>query len=65
MRLKPAMERSGRGCVGVLGGEFVEHVPGHDESGGEAVEQDVVEEVFTSMVLPTPIGPTRTMLVAS
>ena len=46
LRAGEASQSPGKGGVGVLGGELVEHVRGHGESGGEAVEDGVVEEVL-------------------
>ena len=46
LRSGEAAQPPGKGCVGVLGGEFMEHVRGGGESGGEAVEDGVMEEVF-------------------
>ena len=46
LRLGEAAQAPSKGGVGVLGGEFVEHVRGHGEPGGEAVEHGMVEEVL-------------------
>ena len=46
LRAGEATQSPGERCVGVLSGEFVEHVRGGGEAGGEAVEDAVVEEVF-------------------
>ena len=43
LRLCEASQASSEGGVGVLRGELVEHVRGHGESGGEAVEDGVVD----------------------
>ena len=58
-----ATQSPGQGGVGVLSGEFVEHVRGGGEPRGEVVEDAVVEEVFhehrfadavrTRRILPT------------
>ena len=63
LRAGEATQSPGKGCVGVLGGEFMEHVRGGGEAGGEAVEDGVMEEVFdqhrltdsvrTRRILPT------------
>ena len=41
-----ATQSPGERCVGVLGGELVEHVRGGGEPRGEAAEDAMVEEVF-------------------
>ena len=46
LRAGEATQTPGKGCVGVLGGEVVKHIRGGGESGGEAVEDGVMEEVF-------------------
>ena len=46
LRAGEATQPPGKGGVGVLGGELVEHVRGGGESGGEAVEHAMVEEVL-------------------
>ena len=38
LRAGEASQAPGEGCIGVLSGELVEHVRGHGEPGGEAVE---------------------------
>ena len=43
LRAGEAPQSPGEGGVGVLGGELVEHVRSHGESGGEAVEHGVVD----------------------
>ena len=57
LRAGEASQSPGEGGVGVLGGEFVEHVGGGGESGGEAVEDGVVEEVFHEHGLPDAVWP--------
>ena len=46
LRSGEATQTPGERGVGVLSGELMEHVRGGGESGGEAVEDGVVEEVF-------------------
>ena len=46
LRAGEAAKAPGKGRIGVLGGELMEHVRGHGESGGEAVEDGVMEEVL-------------------
>ena len=46
LRAGEATQSPGKGCVGVLGGEFVEHVRGGGEAGGEAAEDGMVKEVL-------------------
>ena len=55
LRAGEASQSPGEGCVGVLSGEFVEHVRSHGESGGEAVEDGVVEEVLHQHGLADPV----------
>ena len=56
-KLRPgeASQSPGEGRIGVLSGEFVEHVRGHGESGGEAVEHGVVEEILDEHRLADPV----------
>ena len=42
--------------MGVLSGELVEHVRGHGEAGGEAVEHGVMEEVLHEYRLADAVG---------
>ena len=55
LRAGEASQTPGEGGVGVLGSEFVEHVGDGGESGGEAVEDGVVEEVLHKHGLPDPV----------
>ena len=57
LRSGEATQPPSKGCVGVLGGEFVEHVRGGGESGGEAVEDAVVEEVLHQHGLADTVRP--------
>ena len=57
LRAGEASQTPGEGGVGVLGSEFVEHVGGGGESGGEAVEDGVVEEVLHEHGLPDAVWP--------
>ena len=53
--LGEAAKAPGEGGIGVLGGELVEHVRGHGEAGGEAVEDGVVQEVFDQRRFADPV----------
>ena len=46
LRAGEATQSPGGGYVGVLRGELVEHIRGHGEACGEAVEHGVMEEVL-------------------
>ena len=59
LRAGEASQTPGEGGVGVLGSEFVEHVGGGGESGGEAVEDGVVEEVLHEHGLPDAVRSRR------
>ena len=55
LRSGEATQPPGQGGVGVLGGEFVEHVRGGGEACGEAVEHAMVEEVFHQRGFPDAV----------
>ena len=55
LRSGEAAQAPGQGGAGVLSGEFVEHVGGHGESGGEAAEDCVVEDVLDEHRLPDSV----------
>ena len=59
LRAGEATQSPGEGGVGVLSGEFVKHVGGGGESGGEAVEDGVVEEVLHEHGLPDAVRSRR------
>ena len=59
LRSGEAAQAPGQGGAGVLSGEFVEHVGGHGESGGEAAEDCVVEDVLDEHRLPDSVRTRR------
>jgi len=56
LRLCEASQASGEGGVGVLGGELVEHVAGHGETRGIAVNDGVVDEILGDHGLADAVG---------